>query len=81
MYYPNVPKRGRIYEGGDWSESFDDDDNPVWRGILPQLPPGIRNLDVSNGESEVVWNARRCPVVDLKLVAKAYEKDNQGKDK
>ena len=67
MYYPNVPKRGRIYEGGDWSESFDDDDDRVWRNMLPQLHPWIRNPEGWEGEPEVVWNPHRVPVVDLKV--------------
>ena len=35
LYYPDLPKRDRIYEGGDWSESSNDDDDLVWRSMLP----------------------------------------------
>ena len=56
-YHPDMPKRDRSYEEDDWSESFDDNDKPVWHSILSQLPPWIRNLGGSNGLSEEVWNA------------------------
>ena len=49
--------------------------------MLPQLPPWTRNPEGSDGEPEAVLNARRVPVVDLKLITKALETDDQGKDK
>ena len=33
-YHTDMPKRDRIYEGDDWCESSDND-NPVWRSMLP----------------------------------------------
>ena len=70
-YHPDMSKRSKVYEGDDWSESSDDDDSPVWRSILPQLSPWIRNLGGSDGVSEEVSNAQCCSVVDLECVAKA----------
>ena len=54
LYHPDVPKRDRIYEGDYWSESSDDNNDPVWRSMLSQLPPWIRNSEGSDGEPEAV---------------------------
>ena len=74
LYHPNVPKHDR-------SESSDNDNDPVWRSMLFQLSPWICNPKGSNGDPEAVWNPLRVPVVNLKLIAKALEKEDQGKDK
>ena len=65
MYHPDVPKRGRIYEGDDWSELSGDNDNPVRRAMWPQLHPWIRNQRGWQGEPEAVWNPHWVPVVGL----------------
>ena len=41
---PDFPVRERTYEGDKWSsESSNDDDDPMWRVMWPQLPPWMRN--------------------------------------
>ena len=57
------------------------DDDPVWHALRAQLPPWMRNPKNPEKEPEAVWNAHCSPVVDLKAIVMALEKDDQGKDK
>ena len=66
MYHPSVPKLDRLYDGGDWSESSEDNDDLVWRAMWSQLPPWIRNPKIWDEEPETVWNPHQNPVVDLR---------------
>ena len=81
LYHPEVPKRGRIYEGDNWSESSDNNDDPVWCSMLPQMPPWIRNSKRSDEELEAVCNPWRVLFLDLKWIAKALEKTIKAKTK
>ena len=76
-YHQDMHVRDTIYEGGDWSESFDDGDNPVWRSILPQLPPWIRNPSGGGGVSEEGGTPLRLPALSrltLSLVQSPLQK-------
>ena len=77
-----MPNRNRLYDGNNWSDSSaDDDDDPVWGTMWPQLPPWIHNPENWEEEPEAVCNPNWVPVVDLTTITKALEEDDQVKNK
>ena len=64
---------GPTVDVGGWNESPDDNNDPMWQAMWPQLPPGVRNPENWEDQLETVCNPHGVPVIDLRAIATALE--------